>query len=166
MDATTPGHERRPATALLGLIAALLLAPAFARADDRNGEQIYRQLCASCHGANGEGDAEEFPHPLAGKLGVDRLARLIGKTMPADDPAACEGEDAQKVAAYIYDAFYSPVAQARNAPPRVQLARLTVGQYRNALADLIGTFRWEPNPGDQRGLNVGSYIQSILAASA
>jgi hypothetical protein len=39
---------------------------------------------------------------------VHSLAKLIDKTMPEDEPEKCVGEDARKVAAYIYDAFYSP----------------------------------------------------------
>ncbi len=68
------------------------------------------------------------------------------------------GEDAEKVAAYIYKMFYSKDAQARNKfrLPRIELSRLTVRQYRNAVTDLIGSFR---NPGRwdlQRGLK-GEY---------
>ena len=61
--------------------------------------------------------------------------------MPDDDPGTCVGEDAEKVAAYIHDAFYSKTAQARNKPARIELSRLTVRQYQNTLADLIGSFR-------------------------
>jgi hypothetical protein len=61
--------------------------------------------------------------------------------MPDDDPGACVGDDARKVAEYIDVAFYSPAAQSRNAPPRRALSRLTVRQYRNTLTDLIGQFR-------------------------
>ena len=71
------------------------------------------------------------------------------------------GEDADRVAAYIYDSFYSKAAQARNPyrPARIELSRMTVRQYRNAVADLIGGFR---NPGrwDQaRGLK-GEYTRA------
>ena len=80
----------------------------------------------------------------------NELVPLISKTMPEDDPGTCVGEDADKVAAYIYDAFYSKVAQARAKPPAIELSRLTVRQYRNAVADLIGSFRpaarWEGPP--------------------
>ena len=72
--------------------------------------------------------------------------------MPEDDPGTCTGPEAEKVAAYIYDAFYSRTAQARNAPARVELARLTVRQYRNAVADLIGSFREAGKLDDRRGL--------------
>ena len=48
----------------------------------------------------------------------------------------------QLVAAYIHEAFYSVDARVRNKPARVELSRLTVRQYQNALADLIGSFRF------------------------
>ena len=54
----------------LGLVAAL--APR-AAAEGRTGEQIYRKQCASCHGANGEGTDEFYPHPLVGDKTVERL---------------------------------------------------------------------------------------------
>ena len=120
----------------------------------RTGEQIFRQQCASCHGAAGEGTDDHYPLPLVGERSVESLSRLIAKTMPEDAPGECVGEDADKVAAYIYDAFYSKAAQARNKfrPPRIELARLTVRQYRNAIADLIGSFRHPGQWGEERGL--------------
>src|SRR6202042_3403412 len=63
------------------------------------------------------------------------------------------------VAAYIYDAFYSKAARERNKPPRIELARLTVGQYRNAVADLIGSFRTPSRWDERRGLE-GEYFKS------
>ena len=45
------------------------------------------------------------------------------------------------MAAYLFDAFYSPAAQARIKAPRVAFARLTVNEYRQAVADLVGGFR-------------------------
>ena len=122
------------------------------------GEQIYRQKCAVCHGASGEGTEDHYPRPLIGERPVASLARLIAKTMPEDAPGDCVGEDAQRVAAYIYQTFYSKDAQARNKfrLPRIELSRLTVRQYRNAVTDLIGGFR---NPGrwdQERGLK-GEY---------
>jgi cytochrome c5 len=121
------------------------------------GQHIYEQKCARCHGAHGEGTADHYPKVLAGTKSVAELAALIEKTMPEDEPQACVGEEALRVAQYIYDAFYSPIAQARIAPPRVSLARLTVNQYRMALADLVASFqpaiRWD----DQRGLSAEYY---------
>jgi hypothetical protein len=122
------------------------------------GEQIYKQRCVACHGARGEG-SDDYPHPLVGDKSVTQLARLIAKSMPKDSKAKCVGADADKVAAYIFEAFYSREAQVRNRPPRIELSRLTVRQYRNAVADLVGSFR---NPGkwdERRGLK-GEYFKS------
>jgi hypothetical protein len=107
----------------------------------------------------GEGTQDNYPHPLAGKRSMAQLTRFIAKTMPEDDPGKCVGEDAEKVAAYVYGAFYSKAAQGRNKPPRLELARLTVRQYRNAVADLIGSFRAPGHWDEQRGLR-GEYFKS------
>ena len=82
-----------------------------AAAPDPKGEQIYRQKCASCHGAAGEGTDEHYPRPLIGDRSVEGLSRIIAKTMPEDAPGDCVGEDADRVAAYIYDSFYSKAAR-------------------------------------------------------
>ena len=71
---------------------------------------------------------------------VASLTRYIAKQMPDDKPGTCVGEDAKQVSQYIYDNFYSLDAQLRRNPTRIELARLTVGQYRNTIADLIGSF--------------------------
>jgi hypothetical protein len=137
-----------------------LPAPATARAnDDLAGEQIYRKQCASCHGAKGEGVEDEYDRPLAGERSLAELTRFIAKTMPKNAPKKCSAAEAQKVAAYIYEAFYSKEAQARNKPARIELSRLTVRQYRNAVADLIGTFRTSGRLDERRGLH-GDYFKS------
>jgi mono/diheme cytochrome c family protein len=152
-DTDRPRLARWPASALLGCLAGLLLpAVAAAAPASRTGEQIYRQQCASCHGTAGEGVKDEYGKPLAGDKSIAELSALIAKTMPADDPGTCIGPDARQVAAYIYDTFYSPVAQARNQPARIELSRLTVRQYRQSVADLVGSFRWSGRWGDERGL--------------
>jgi mono/diheme cytochrome c family protein len=143
--------------ALLGLTLAFCSANASA-ADGRGGEAIYRQQCASCHGKKGEG-SDDYPRPLQGDRSVVQLTRLIAKSMPKDTPKKCSGDEAQKVAAYIYEAFYSKTAQVRNRPPRLELSRLTVRQYRQAVADLIGTFRATPSFDTQRGLKA-EYFKS------
>jgi mono/diheme cytochrome c family protein len=140
-------------------LAALGLVPWAARADSRTGEQIYRQRCASCHGPSGEGTDENYPHRLEGKKTLPQLVRFISRSMPKDDPKKCAGEEADKVAAYIYAGFYSEAARARLKPPRVELSRLTVRQYRNAVTDLVGTFRPAGRWDEQRGLR-GEYFKS------
>ena len=104
------------------------------------GATIYREKCASCHGAVGEG-SKQYAKPLTGDKSVGQLAPLIARTMPEDDPETCVGDDARAVSAYIHETFYSRTAQERNRPARVELSRLTVKQYRNTLADLVGSFR-------------------------
>lgn len=141
---------------------ALLVVGAFvpeARAAEPTGAQIYAAQCAKCHGAAGEGNTDEYADPLVGDKSVLELTALIDKTMPAGKPELCVGEDARKVAAYIHETFYSPVAQDRNRPARIELARLTIRQYQNAVADLIGTFRSAGKWDDSHGLKA-EYFKS------
>jgi hypothetical protein len=121
------------------LILPLWCAPAFA--EQKSGQQIYSQMCAKCHGMSGEGTDEEYPERLVGELSVGELARLIDKTMPFQHPEKIGAEESLLVSAYIHDAFYSPIAQERNRPARIELSRLTVRQYQNAVSDLVGSFR-------------------------
>jgi mono/diheme cytochrome c family protein len=161
-----PSGAMTPAWLALALIPLLIGAGPEndndkGKGQSRTGEQIYRQMCASCHGASGEGTDDHYPRPLIGERSVASLSKLIAKTMPEEEPGTCVGPDADKVSAYIYDAFYSKAAQAKNPmrPARIELSRLTVRQYKNALADLIGSFRGEPGWDDQRGLK-GEYSRA------
>ncbi|MEO1496828.1 MAG: DUF1592 domain-containing protein [Planctomycetota bacterium] len=115
------------------------------------GERVYRESCIDCHGEQGEG-SDYYSIPLTGDLPPSQLATYIANTMPEGDAEACEGEDAEAVAQYLYDAFYSPFAQARNRPPRRELSRLTVRQYEQTLADLVASFLWRPEWKDNGGL--------------
>lgn len=136
---------------LLGLIIAPVgTSPA---AEQRSGEQIYKQSCARCHGAKGEGVRSQHAKPLIGDRSLAELAHVVLKTMPEDDPGTLAGDDAQAVAEFVYNAFYSAVAQARSMPARVDLSRLTVTQYRDALADLVGSFRWPAKRDAPHGLH-------------
>lgn len=139
-------------------MAAPGFALAAAPAAEHPGAVIYRKLCEECHGAKGEGVAGKYDDPLTGDRTLESLARRIDRTMPEDNEEACNAEESAQVAAYIYDAFYSPAAQARVKPPAKDLARLTIPQYRNSVADLIGRFRpgFDKPPGKERGLR-GSY---------
>ena len=74
---------------------------------------------------------------LIGDKSVGELGGYIGHAMPEGSPEDVAGDDAAAVAAYIHDAFYSPLAQERLRPARVQAARLTARQFENALADLF-----------------------------
>lgn len=137
------------------LIAFFVTLVAASGADQPHpGASIYKAQCASCHGIQGEGVPEKFDEPLTGDRSLEALTKKIERTMPEEDPEACVGEDAKQVAAYIYDAFYSPAAQARLNPIEVDLTRLTISQYRTSVADIIGHFRngSDKDWGKERGL--------------
>lgn len=108
------------------------------------GKIIYDRMCLECHGDKGQGVDGKYDEPLIGDRSLEALTRKIEKTMPEDKEGTCVGEDAKAVASYIYDAFYSPAAQARLNPPAKDLARLTIPQFRNSVMDLIGSFRRGP----------------------
>jgi len=126
---------------ILGLTPSLHAASV---APPHPGKAIYARLCAECHGDRGQGVDGEYDDPLKGELSLEALAKDIDKTMPEDDPDKTTAEDAKLVAAYIYGAFYSPAAQARLNPPRRDLARLTIEQFRNSVMDVVGRFRMGP----------------------
>jgi hypothetical protein len=143
---------------------AALCRPALADTPP-TGEQIYRQQCASCHGQAGEG-TKKYRKRLAGDRSIPQLTKAIGRTMPQDNPGSLSTAEAQRVAAYIHEAFYSVAARERNRPPRIELARLTVGQYRSAVADLVGTFRGPSRWDEQRGLKAEYYSKRHFDGSA
>src|SRR5436189_1169439 len=125
-----------------------------------DGRQIFRQLCVKCHGRNGEGVKGKYDDGLRGDWAIEKLTRYIDKNMPDDAPEKCVGSDAEAVARYIYDAFYSREARMRNHPPRVELVRLTNRQYLNTVADLIKHFTGnDATAGRERGLRA-SYCSS------
>jgi hypothetical protein len=134
-------------------VGLLWISTVGSAAEDR-GATIYRENCAECHGKQGEGVRGKYDDPLAGNRSVQALARLISKTMPEGKEGTCVGPDAEAVAAYIHSTFYSPEARASLNPVRESLARLTVTQYQNSVADLVGRFRpgFDRPPGPERGL--------------
>lgn len=141
-------------TMLRFAIVAVLFSAFTARGEDA--ATLYTAKCARCHGAEGLG-TKKAPQPLTGDRSVAQLAEIIQKTMPEDDPGSLSKDDAQKIAAEIHARFYSDVARARSKPARIDLARLTVRQYRQAVADVIGSFRPVVALNDKQGLN-GDYF--------
>ena len=142
----------------------MLLAISFAQTTglakpELSGPAIYANRCAKCHGDKGQGVADEYDEPLVGDWPIEKLVRVITRTMPEDDPKKCVGDEAELVARYIFDAFYSLDARARNQPPRIGLARLTNRQYLHSVADLIGSFTGRTELGQSGGLKA-SYHNS------
>ncbi|MEL7336190.1 MAG: PA14 domain-containing protein, partial [Planctomycetota bacterium] len=121
-----------------------------AEANADKGAAMFADQCAGCHGEKGEG-TDEYTAALIGDWPLQQLVNYIDAEMPDDDADSCVADDARAVATYMYDQFYSPDAQLRNAPPRRSLARLTVEQYRASIADAFSFHRdpqrW-PNPRD------------------
>ena len=107
----------------------------------RAGEVVYRQDCMSCHGPVGQGVAGKADEPLVGEKSIASLAKYIAREMPENDPGTLSLADATASAEYIHKTFYSGEARARNHPPRIELAHLTVRQYRESIADLLASLR-------------------------
>ncbi len=139
---------------MLPLLLAALLA---ALPDEKAGELVYKKQCLSCHGADGQG-SDKHGDPLVGSRTLEKLAAYIAKTMPEDKPGTCTGNDARNVAEYVYANFYSPAARLKRSPVRIELSRLTVKQYRNAVADLLSPPGETPRWDERRGLRV-EYFQ-------
>lgn len=145
-------------------LAFTSLASATDRSSSSAGEAIYAAQCATCHGSHGQGVAGSYERPLVGDLATHQLASLIERTMPEGEPERCVGEQAQAVAEYMQEAFYSEAAQLRSQPPRVVLSRLTVEQTRQSLADLYASFDWIPRVDGARGLTAEYFKSSNQAA--
>ena len=132
--------------------------PGVNAADAERGERLFQQQCATCHGDHGQGVEDHYPEPLVGDYTRDYLQEIVEKTMPEDDPDACVGQDAADVAAYIYDNFYSPSSRLSRQSARVELARMTVPQYRNTIADLMLSVRSaQPSHIEGNGLQATYY---------
>jgi hypothetical protein len=147
------------AAAVLVAIVSCSVAPT---ARIAKGEQIYRSQCASCHGAQGQGVEGKYKEGLAGDWALPKLARYIAKNMPDDDPASLSAAEAESVAGYVFDTFYSRAAQARNHPARIEIAHLTNRQYAVTVADLLAQFATatianSPAADDTRGLAATYY---------
>ncbi|HEY9682162.1 MAG TPA: cbb3-type cytochrome c oxidase subunit I [Drouetiella sp.] len=88
----SPAKARRSGSRL---VIALPKDPAQLATDTRNGQKIFLQNCASCHGASGEGNGEAaqflLPHPgnlTASRMSTETLSSIIvnglpGTAMPA-----------------------------------------------------------------------------------
>lgn len=154
---------RKIQSAAVLLALGLVLNPSRLQGAERRlaGRDIFRQQCARCHGRGGEGVKGKYDEALHGDWSIDKLTRFIAKSMPDDKPGTCVGPDAETVARFIYDGFYSQEARARNHPPRVELARLTNRQYLNTIADLLKSFAGRDDSiSSERGLR-GNYRSKL-----
>ncbi len=148
------------AVSLTSVAGALSLCSGAFAADDAmlaKGAAIYKQKCAACHGANGEGVEDEYDEPLRGDLSLPELTEVISDTMPEADPDQCTGPDAAAVAAYIEKKFYRTPLSAD--APTARLQRLTATQLRQSLAGLYARFDGVLPVMKERGLS-GEYYRT------
>ena len=132
------------------LVSLCLFAPLAAdeavSSDDaallERGRAVYAQSCLDCHGEGGVGVPGVYDLSLTGDKSVKELGGYIAHAMPEGSPEDVAGDDAVAVARFIYDSFYSPLAQERIRPARLSAARLTSRQFEYALADLISDPSW------------------------
>ncbi len=146
--------------AVYGCAAGLFsLVPTTLLSEDKQGggQQLYKMHCLECHGPRGEGVKDKTKKPLRGLKSLVDLSKVIDETMPEDEPEQCSGEDAKKVARYIFDEFYKKELSGAKARSRFDLSHLTVRQYRTSIADIIGSMRGTGRVGDERGLS-GQYF--------
>lgn len=143
---------------VFGLVSVETLS---AQAPD--GKQIYVDQCASCHGDRGQGVSGKYKEALHGDLSLESLAEVIEGTMPDENPEQCVAEDADAVAKYVFESFYSAEAQAKNAKPvAIELTHRTNLQYKNSVADLAAFFggkMWNDPGLTERGFK-GSFFSS------
>ena len=144
---------------LLWGAAVLATLPCHAKeAEPHPGEKIWLNQCAECHGKKGEGVKGEYKASLIGDWSLSKLTKYIDKNMPEEDPEKVVCKDAENVAAYIFDTFYSPEAQLRNNPPKVTTAHLTTRQLEETLAYLVADLRGQPGQlPEERGLNANYF---------
>eukprot|EP00913_Durusdinium_trenchii_P008873 g8339.t1 len=137
---------------LAAIFVGMLAVGSEAAPNGRTGREIYRKQCARCHGGNGQGVVKVNEKPLTGNRSLAELTKVIHDTMPEEKPELCVGDDARRVAQYIYNAFYSPRARSKNGPARIELARLTAPQYLNSVADLVSGENGPARVGPARGM--------------
>lgn len=125
-------------------------------ADPQSGESLFQRQCVSCHGVDGEGTSKHYPRHLSGDWTVPQLAAYIAKSMPPDEPGVLKVEEAEQVASYIHNAFYSREAQWKRNPPRIETTRITGHQFSHVIADLMVSFYGVPTSSAERGLR-GNY---------
>lgn len=101
-----------------------------------SGEALYKQHCASCHGPAGEGGSGKKLRGWA--KGQQELVSTIDLRMPPQNPAACAGQCAVDVAAYILANFKAePLDCKGNELPARRLRLLTRREYNSTVRDLL-----------------------------
>ncbi|MFO0725923.1 MAG: DUF1592 domain-containing protein [Myxococcota bacterium] len=105
------------------------------------GQEIYQRRCQSCHGAQGEGIAQ---NPALNRYtrGRDAMIAAISARMPQESPGSCQGACATDVTDYILGSLQvstSTMTTPCTAPARWprQLRLLTAREYQASVRDLF-----------------------------
>jgi hypothetical protein len=151
-----------PLAFIVAFISADWVVGITAAQDFEQGKSLYAASCVVCHGEMGVGVADKHNQALRGDLSILELAEVIRETMPEDAPGSLSPEEAKAIAAFVHHEFYSPLAQLRHAPPRVELTHLTADQFRRSVLDLMIPFtyrpeRWTEKRGLKRTIHQGDW---------
>jgi len=137
------GWVRYAALAVVPLVAAAC-DPTNGGGSTAEGARLYAAECASCHGAQGQGDVG--PSLRSWSKGRPTLVQTIAERMPLTKPGSCTGTCATSIADYILTAFKDPLDAPScdgNGTPvalgKRRLRQLTRDELRATVRDLFGT---------------------------
>ena len=129
------------------------------------GTQIYADQCSTCHGTSGEGIGS-FP-ALNIERDIESMIDYIADYMPLSDPASCDRQCAEDVAAFIETLWESEIVCDLGLTPvsygARQLKILTRDEYQNSVEDLIG-IDYKVADGLSEDTKVGFFANNTHAA--
>lgn len=105
-------------------------------ADVTKGQALYKDLCASCHGAKGEGGVA--PGLRDWSRGEETLVKIIDERMPQGAPEKCDGDCPPQIARYILDTFKGEIVCEAPKPQARGLRLLSRRELEATVADLLG----------------------------
>ncbi len=134
---------------LLGLVAASQAAcndkpGRTTAADTTRGQALYKDLCASCHGAKGEGGVAPVLRDWT--RGEETLTRIIDERMPQGAPEKCDGDCPPSIARYILDTFKGEVVCESPKPLARGLRLLSRRELEATVSDILAGTTAAPAP--------------------
>jgi hypothetical protein len=96
--------------------------------------------------------------PLYGERSLPALAKYIDRSMPDEAPEKCSARSRSVSRVYLSRLLFGRGAGSEQSA-EARAARLTNRQFRESVADLIGSFRPQTPPAEGEGLR-GEYYES------